>query len=261
MTPTTHRPIVWALSLGLSALPTVGWAQAGQGDARENITLSVDQLDQAETTFFKGLAAYRAGRFDEAIADFQKAYALSKHRDMLFNLGRSYEGKGDKANAVTAYRRYLATDPVDESAIIQRIKQLGGDPTPLIPKGEDPKAAPGLDPTQEAPEIATQGTNPWPWVLVGVGAVGVGVGTVLGVQALDDADAARSESSRSAAESLKDDAESGALLADVSVGLGLVALGAGVVWLLLDEEEDDGTPRVEVQASGTHFGLGVNGTF
>ncbi|MFN3202131.1 MAG: tetratricopeptide repeat protein [Bradymonadia bacterium] len=253
--------ISWTLALALGC-PAGAWAQeAPVGDARESSTLTAAELDQAEAAFFKGLAAYRAGKFDEAVQGFQEAYQLSKQRDMLFNLGRSFEGRGDKAAAIKAYRTYLATKPVDETAVMQRIRQLGGDPTPLVPKADTGKkgqqptvfGTPGITPEEK--------NNTWPWVLVGVGAVGIGVGTVLGLQALSDADAARSESSRSEAESLKDSAESGALLADVTLGVGIAALGAGLVWLLLDDEPDEGEPRVEVQATGSHFGIGISGSF
>lgn len=259
-----QRGMSLALSLAMimAAAPSASWAQEAVelGDARDAATLSASEVAEAEAAFFKGLAAYRAGKFDEAVASFQKAYDISKHRDMLFNLGRSHEGKGDKAAAVKAYRTYLGTSPVDETAIIQRIRVLGGDPTPIGKKTDEKGTGEGTGEVPIGPEPVAHETNPWPWVVMGVGAVGVGVGTFLGLQALSDADAAREESTRDAAEIKRDDAESGALLADISMGVGIAAVGAGLLWLLLDEPEEQ-SERVEIQASGTHIGIGFSGSF
>lgn len=223
----------------------------------------VDQatLDQAEQVFFEGLGHYRGERFEEAAVAFQKAYSLTKHRDLLFNVARSRERMGDKTGAVQWYRSYLATKPADETAIIHRIKQLGGDPTA---PNDDPvvKVTPPKKTTPEEPKTAA-GAGAWPWLLIGTGVLAAGTGTYFGMVALDEADAARAAADRGKAEDLKSSAESAALIADVAFGVGALAIGTAVVlWL-----QADGTPDtqsdVQVGATPTRDGwqFGIGGRF
>ena len=225
-------------------------------------TAPVDQatLDEAERLFFEGLAHYRADRFEEAAVAFQKAYTLTQHRDLLFNVARSRERLGDKDGAVQWYRSYLGTTPADETAIIHRINQLGGDPTPPVktdPKG--PVAAPVID---DKPATVSEGGNPWPWVLVGTGALAAGAGIYFGLVALDDADAARAAQDRGKAEDFKASAESSALIADVAFGVGALAVGTAVV-LWLQDDKPGTRSSVSVGAAPTANGwrVGLGGAF
>lgn len=221
----------------------------------------VDQatLDEAERLFFEGLGHYRAERFEESAVAFQQAYTLTQHRDLLFNVARSRERMGDKAGAVHWYRSYLGTTPADETAIIHRIKQLGGDPTavdqPLVDGPvKPPKPGAGAD--------VSRGGSPWPWVLVGTGALAAGAGIYFGLVALDDADAARAAQDRGKAEDFKSSAEGSALIADVAFGVGALAVGTAVV-LWLQDDKPETRPSVRVGAAPTADGwrLGIGGAF
>lgn len=238
----------------LLTLATAGGASAQEGDQR----LTQQQLDDAERLFFEGLAAYRAEKFEAAAVAFQKAYVITKERDLLFNLGRSRERLGDKAGAVEWYRAYLGTQPADETAIIHRIRQLGGDPTPP-PK--EKKADPVKKPVDTPPpEIVESGAGPWPWVALGVGVAAAGAGTFFGLAALDDASAARDEQIRSEAQSLKDSAESNALYADIAFGVGALAVGTAVVLWLQSDSAAASTGQVQIgpTADGAHIGYSVS---
>lgn len=220
----------------------------------------VDQaiLDEAERVFFEGLAHYRADRFEAAAVAFQKAYSLTRHRDLLFNVARSRERMGDKAGAVQWYRSYLGTEPSDETAIIHRIKQLGGDPTAASqPDVPTPVVAKGT-----GPQVSEDGPSAWPWVLVGTGALAAGAGIYFGMVALDEADSARAARDRSKAEQHKSDAESNALIADVAFGVGALAVGTAVV-LWLQDDGPDTRSGVQVGAAPTADGwrIGLGGTF
>lgn len=244
-------------ALLLSLLLLAGAAHA-ESEAIDQAT-----LDQAEQVFFEGLGHYRNGRFEEAAVAFQKAYSLTKHRDLLFNVARSRERMGDSTGAVQWYRSYLATQPADETAIIHRIKQLGGDPTapaadPVV--GEKPPKTPG----GEAPTpTAGGGAGAWPWLLVGAGALAAGAGTYFGLLALDDADAARDAVDRGKAEDLKASAESSALVADVAFGVGALAIGTAVVLWLRADSAPETRSDVQVGATPTADGwrVGIGGTF
>ncbi len=223
-------------------------------DIREIEALDQKTLDQAEATFFEGLGHYRANRFEEAALAFQRAYTLSHHRDMLFNVARSREKLGDVQGAVSWYRAYLATKPADETAVIHRLKQLGAEPVVAAPTA--PKAVEGPMTTVE------QGAGPWPWVAAGVAVAAAGAGTVLGFSALGDADAARKAELRDVAKKHKSAAESSALTADLCFGASALAAGAAVfLWWRADAAS--AVPGGEIQVGALPGGgaLGYSAHF
>ena len=46
--------------------------------------------DEAKLAFGRGNAAYNLGKYADAIAEFERAYALSRVPEILFNLGQCY---------------------------------------------------------------------------------------------------------------------------------------------------------------------------
>lgn len=81
----------------LCALASGAWAQNIKEQAKQHVA--------------DGLAAQKAGRFDDAVAAYQRAYDLVPHPELLFNLGQAYRLKGDRAAAIAHYERYLAIEP------------------------------------------------------------------------------------------------------------------------------------------------------
>jgi len=67
--------------------------------------------DQAKRDVSAGLVAQGAGRYDEAIALYNKAYEAVPHPEILFDLGQAYRLKGEAETALGYYRRYLAVEP------------------------------------------------------------------------------------------------------------------------------------------------------
>ena len=70
------------------------------------VALAQDTARAAEL-FAQGVAAYEAGRFDEAARLLAEADRLVPSPELAFNLGRVYERMGDTENAITMFRRYL----------------------------------------------------------------------------------------------------------------------------------------------------------
>ncbi|HEY0253624.1 MAG TPA: PEGA domain-containing protein, partial [Kofleriaceae bacterium] len=106
---------------------------------------SADSLKKAQASFDTAQSDYLAGKFDEAAAGFQEAYAARPFPQFLYNVGASFHMKGKKTSDVAAYKkavefykRYLqeepqATDkPKVEKAIgvleaeIKRLDELAG---------------------------------------------------------------------------------------------------------------------------------------
>ena len=62
---------------------------------------------EAHQRFEAGAKLYRQARYQDAIAEFQKAYAARANANILFNIAQSYEKLGDLERALEHYRRYL----------------------------------------------------------------------------------------------------------------------------------------------------------
>src|SRR5262249_53094526 len=91
----------------LSAAPA--WAQGGGGDGA------------AEDAVKAGVQAYLAGRYEEALADYQKAAALApKAAGPYREMGKAYEALKHSDNACWSYAEYLRRRPSADDA--QEIK-------------------------------------------------------------------------------------------------------------------------------------------
>lgn len=83
-------------------------------------------LELAKSHFRTGQIYYEAGRFPDAAREFEEAHRLSKKSELLYNMGKAYDGAGDHARALGAYRRFLAVVPGtrDEPEVRARITAL-----------------------------------------------------------------------------------------------------------------------------------------
>lgn len=250
------------VALLLAAALPLAPAAALAADDEPAIIAEVEQLDQAtldqaETFFFQALAHYRQGRYEAAAVDFQKAFVLTAHRDLLFNVARSREHLGDTDGAVEWYRAYLATSPADETAVIHRIRQLGGEPTPApVDMGRISRQV-DLD----SPLAPAAAVDPIPFIALGVGALAAGAGVYFGVTALDEASRARAADTAAVARPLKEDAEQSALFADISFGVAAVAVGAAVALWVLADDAPSSEGRVDVglaPGGGGYIGYGLS---
>ena len=272
---------VTALSWCLLAAPTAQAADADEelfDDKRGDTAMDQDTLDKAELAFFDGLTAYRAKKYEEAAEQFKIAYKLVPFRDLLFNVARAYEEQGDRGNAVKYYKLYLDTQPIDETQVIHRLRQLGVSNAGVDSPGAGPNVT--ATPTGPPPGFETeQSSSILTWSALGGGAVFMLVGTHFGLDALDQAESARAATGKRNYERFKSDAERSALWADISMTVGLAAI-AGGVYLWLTESDSTGgvqrrtgvvgapikaTPQRRVQwhmhADGRSATLGLFGTF
>ncbi len=70
-----------------------------------------DSRAEARAHFLRGQEHQQAGRYDDAIAEYQAAYSAAPMPALLFNLGQAYRLKGDKHRAVAYYKKYVAAEP------------------------------------------------------------------------------------------------------------------------------------------------------
>jgi len=101
---------------------------------------NADSLKKAQTSFDTAQSDYLAGKFDEAAAGFQEAYAARPFPQFLYNVGASFHMKGKKTSDVAAYKkavefykRYLAEEPqaTDKAKVEKAIGVLEAEITRL----------------------------------------------------------------------------------------------------------------------------------
>jgi tetratricopeptide (TPR) repeat protein len=92
-----------ALVVVLAVLPSLAWAPLAWASP------ATELLD-------RGLRAYAVGKYDDAIADFQRGYQLEPRAELLYALGQAQRMKGDCRAAAASYRAYLRTAPPERSA-------------------------------------------------------------------------------------------------------------------------------------------------
>ena len=67
----------------------------------------------AKAHYEKAQQLYATGTYDEAIAEYQEAYRLKPHPNVLYNIAQAYERLLDYAQSVVWFERYLAEAPKD----------------------------------------------------------------------------------------------------------------------------------------------------
>ena len=81
---------------------------------------------QARKFFRQGQRMFAMGRFRKALASYEKAYSLSKHPDILFNMAQCYRNLGDYESAVYHFRTYLEKKPdaSNRKSVLELIEKL-----------------------------------------------------------------------------------------------------------------------------------------
>jgi tetratricopeptide (TPR) repeat protein len=70
-----------------------------------------DDMQSAKAHFRQGKAFHEIGAYDQAIAEFEAAYAQAALPELVFNIARSLQKKGESEKALVTYRHYLELDP------------------------------------------------------------------------------------------------------------------------------------------------------
>lgn len=66
---------------------------------------------EAREHFLRGVELYNEGQFAPALAEFERAYALSRNASVLFNVSAAQEGAGRFVEALASLRRYAREAP------------------------------------------------------------------------------------------------------------------------------------------------------
>jgi tetratricopeptide (TPR) repeat protein len=237
--------------------------------------------DQEAKSHFKvGKSLYETGRFSEAAAEFEQAYALSNKVELLYNVYVAHRDASDLPKAIDALRRYLELAQIDDSTRVNlqaRLRAMeeansrgsapvagtapegqsqpapAGAPEPAAPPSEpQPEPAPTSPPPAGSVEYEIDAdSSALPYALVGIGAAALAAGVVTAVLASgkisDIEDACEDDVCPPPSEfdlaGERDDARTLRTVAFALLGGGIVIGGAGVTLLLLasgDEPAESG---------------------
>ena len=130
---------------------------------------------EARSLYEAGAVAFSDTRYEQALARFEEAYALSRRPALLYNIGLTHDRLGHDGPALTAFRGYLDALPdaenrpeVERRIAVLTVRVSGAPSVPVAASAADAASDPG------------------PWVLVGGGAALAIAGAVLlGVGAAD----------------------------------------------------------------------------
>lgn len=69
-----------------------------------------DNVERARPHFEAAQGYYTDGEYASALREFRRAYELTEHHEILYNIARCYERLGELASAVEALDQYLANE-------------------------------------------------------------------------------------------------------------------------------------------------------
>jgi hypothetical protein len=265
----------------LSALVLAVVATAVPSAASAQPTPPVEPVppgDPVQAHVDRAMALYEAADLAGAMQELTAAYAMSPRADLLWAMGRIHVERGECAEAIDAYRRFLASDPGPSSteiateaiATCQRVLAASGvaPPADAAPEpGPSPPPEPG--PVAASPPPAPR-TRVKPWytdtlgdTLVGAGALGGAGAVVLMLSARRDL--ARADEGAAGGvplaehTRLTDRADIKQRWAAVAGGVGAALVVGGVVRFLTGDRRE----VVVVTAAGSDRGvaLTVHGRF
>lgn len=260
-----HRLALVALvGLGLLAATPAAHAQPKGDKAATDV--------HAKELFAKGDTAYAEGRYEEALAAFQEAYALSGRPQLLFNVSNALERLGRYAEAVEALEKYLASGKARERDVVQkrlanlkkRVEEQKKEQDRLAKDEEERKAKEAEErkkaeaeqasrmPAPVAPEqpAAESPSHTVPFILIGTGAAALAAGGVFGILTLSaHSDVSKGCTSGGGGNLCTGDVRSAidrektfALVTDIALASGIVLAGVGI-YLLVSQRGDEGKLR------------------
>lgn len=159
----------------------------GARDARAEPAVPAPNVeeDDAKALYLEGARLYDVGRYDEAVAHFQRAYLITGAPTLLLNIGQAQRLAGACSLSAASYRRYLekAPDARHRSEVERRVQEMDAcvanarsAPVEVTAQPEPPSGPP----TKPEPDEASLSPS-WRvlgWGGVGIGAAGVAIGAV-----------------------------------------------------------------------------------
>jgi tetratricopeptide (TPR) repeat protein len=109
-----------------AATPSVAESPPGLAPKLDLEGPEAEAKERARVLFQQGVAAYRDGKFYEAVAIFLQTQRIYPDTQLCFNIARAYENLGNGSAALRYYRDYLrqADRPSDGEEVRERVRKL-----------------------------------------------------------------------------------------------------------------------------------------
>jgi len=231
---------------------------------------SENQDAAARRHFESGRDYFERAQYDEAAREFEEAHRLSGRNALLVNLSRAHESAGrpeaaadvldrwfEKADADDPLRAEMETRRTRLRAEAERAAAASADEKPATPEPEAPAEA---EPAEPAATPTHEQSALWPWVTISAGAALAAGGVVFFVLGRSDVDAVENPGPNTTWADIQEQHDRGPTRIGIGIGLGavgLVAVGAGVTWLLMGRDSNEAHARLVVGADH----LSVRGAF
>jgi hypothetical protein len=227
---------------------------------------------EAKKLYKDGDRRYAEGRYEEAIRNFERAYALSKRPLILFAIANTYERMGEYEKARQHLQRFVLDSPSgDVDAVRQRIRQL--EKRVAARKAFDAEIAKLRARPIECKEKVCPVYTPPPassklpivfWATGGVAAVSAVIFGTVARGAHNDAKEGcgalpGSKLCSAASRSDIDRERRFALLTDISIGLTVISAGVGTYLWMRDRKRKARERRFAI--TPTHNGVAIVGGF
>jgi hypothetical protein len=98
----------FAVALVIAGMTTAGVRPGAMGRAQ---AADSEAVSKAREHYKNGEKAFKAGRFDEALREWEAGYQLSNRPLFLLNMGHAERRRGQLGNARTLYKRFLLMEP------------------------------------------------------------------------------------------------------------------------------------------------------
>jgi hypothetical protein len=114
--------------------------------------------DEADLRFGRGVEAYRARRYEDALAEFFSSNRLVKNRNVILNIARCYEQLNRLEEAYRYYNDVLAENPTaeDQRIVAEALKRLA----PRVALVRIVTNPPGAEIYVDRKDLGSRGTSP-----------------------------------------------------------------------------------------------------
>jgi len=204
-----------------------------------------DPTARAEWLSAQAEAAFSDKRFADAIRPYLDAWEAAPAASILYNVAFIYDKRlNDPELAIDYYDRAARSTDADadlrnkaRARIAALRAELAGDKPP-------PDKPPPDKPPPDKPSVTTRERSAGPWIVTASGGALLVGGVVMGLIASGTEGDFKDAQSAADKRALQDQGRTEALVADVLMGAGLAAIGAGVVWMILDGASEPGDASV-----------------